>query len=88
MPAIGGGGRTLERLEVHRLVVVPLSRVVDEAGLEGVHLVAVLVALVSRNAVAVLGHGRLVVDEGRLFLPLPPPFLGIFIQWCFEISRQ
>ena len=75
MPPGGGGGRTLERLEVHRLVPL-LSGVVDEAGLEGVHVVAVL-ALVSRHVIVVLGQGRLVVNEGRLLLLLlSPPLLN------------
>ena len=43
-----GGGWTLERLQVHRLVPL-LSGVVDEAGLEGVHVVAVLAIAAARD---------------------------------------
>ena len=69
-----GGRRTLEGLEVHGLVVVaPLRGVVDEAGLEGVQVGALLLALVP--GVVLAGEGRLVLDEGRSLLS-PPLLLG------------
>ena len=72
-PSPPDGRRTLDGLEVHGLVVVaPLRGVVDEAGLEGVQVGAVLLALVVPGVV-LAGEGRLVLDEGRSLLS--PPLL-------------
>ena len=71
-----GGRRTLDGLEVHGLVVVdPLRGVVDEAGLEGVQVGAVLLLVLVVPGVVLAGEGRLVLDEGRSLLS-PPLLLG------------
>ena len=68
-----GGRRTLDGLEVHGLVVVaPLRGVVDEAGLEGVQVGAVLLVI---PGVVLAGECGLVLDEGRSLLS-PPLLLG------------
>ena len=79
-----GGRRTLDGLEVHGLVVViaPLRGVIDEAGLEGVQVGAVLLLALVVPGVVLAGEGRLVLDEGRSLLS-PPLLLGYVIQ-CFN----